>query len=1093
MYLQSKNIWFLVLSNTCKKENTWKRGTYEKYEFFFHKFFLRLSIILFRCFPSFLLIFLTIFLWACAEKKMSVEEAKKVTASMSKESLVPPPRRIDDILAILDQPGQFDPEIVAKIKAKADALPPETDNYVTLANFYLKRGVKARELGRAKQVFEDIHTAWNYATNSYGQRAHKISKKDFARILKQLGQEEVYLGNFKRGISLIKQSLDNHKNGIAYRRLAQFHFKIGDYKSGKAATDAGINFLNKKISMNKVNYGFFINKHLMRAELLHYEGRFAEEELERRSFLEKIDQHREFKEKHPRIYIYGISWLAKSLAKQGRLIEAELEARRALNAALGHAGNKSAVTARTIGVLGEILLTQGRLKDSEKLARARVRIYEDVGASHGSLLMGEAIKLWGQAAVARSDFTEAMKRFDLAKENLLDNRYAYRKYLAHDSDVILCLLKTGRVEEALKSINSVYIEYEQFFGKSSYPSAEMLSLRGMANVMMGMSQKAMNDFSESVPILLKERTAAESNYLQKQRLMIILEAYLDLLTDIHEGKLDKEFGVNASAESFKLVQAMIGSSVQRALGASGARAAAVDPELADLVRREQDALNQVNAFQATLSNAMAAPPDLQYPNALKDLQARIEALNIARVTLIDEIKKRFPKYSDFTNPQSVTFPQVQNNLRPSEVLILIYTANAQTYVWAIPHKSGIRFSAVRLGKKKLRQIIANLRTALDPEPVAFGGIPEFDLAQAYDLYIELLKPVEKGWKNATDLLIVAHGPLGQLPFSVLPTTSVRLDQEKGELFSNYRKVPWLIRKVSITRLPSASSFVTLRTLPKGDPLRRAFIGFADPFFNQEQLAQANKEKMGYKVTLASQTGSLHVRGIRVTPTGNLDSEKIITSHIGMLNRLPDTAEEISNIAHATGADLEQDIFLGKHASEHQVKTMNLADRQIVVFATHALVPGDLDGLEQPALALSSPTVTGEKEDGLLTMGEILKLKLNADWVVLSACNTGAADGAGAEAASGLGRAFFYAGTRALLVSMWPVETTSARNLTSGLFRFQKEDKNLSRARALRKSMLELIDGPGFKDNATGKIVASYAHPLFWAPFIIVGESGSNAN
>jgi CHAT domain-containing protein len=109
-------------------------------------------------------------------------------------------------------------------------------------------------------------------------------------------------------------------------------------------------------------------------------------------------------------------------------------------------------------------------------------------------------------------------------------------------------------------------------------------------------------------------------------------------------------------------------------------------------------------------------------------------------------------------------------------------------------------------------------------------------------------------------------------------------------------------------------------------------------------------------------------------------------------------------------------------------------------------------------------------------------------VVLSACNTGAAEGAGADAVSGLGRAFFYAGTRAVLVSMWPVETTSARKLTTGLFRLQMENKKLSRSGALRKSMFEMIDGPGLKDPVTGKVIASYAHPLFWAPFIIMGDS-----
>jgi CHAT domain-containing protein len=280
----------------------------------------------------------------------------------------------------------------------------------------------------------------------------------------------------------------------------------------------------------------------------------------------------------------------------------------------------------------------------------------------------------------------------------------------------------------------------------------------------------------------------------------------------------------------------------------------------------------------------------------------------------------------------------------------------------------------------------------------------------------------------------------------------------------------------------------LRSLPQGNPERKAFAGFGDPFFNKKQLAEAKKEKVIKKPRVASLQESLQVRGIRITDTGNLDSEAITSSHIGMLNRLPDTAAEIKSIANALEADTDADIFLGKKASERRVKTMNLSDRRVIAFATHALVPGDLDGLDQPALAFCSPEVTGENEDGLLTLGEILKLKLNADWVVLSACNTGAADGAGAEAVSGLGRAFFYAGSRAILVSMWPVETTSARQLTSKLFEYQKEDKTLSRAGALRQSVLALMDGPGMKDPSTGKIAASYAHPFFWAPFIIVGES-----
>jgi CHAT domain-containing protein len=511
------------------------------------------------------------------------------------------------------------------------------------------------------------------------------------------------------------------------------------------------------------------------------------------------------------------------------------------------------------------------------------------------------------------------------------------------------------------------------------------------------------------------------------------------------------------------------------------------------VRREQDAINQIQALQEALSNIFTAPPDQQDAKVIKEVRKKLAAIEEAHAVILREIDTRFPKYSNLMDPKTVTVKGAQELLVPGEALISIFPGNTSTHIWAFAHQGPVQFASVSLNKRKLKKMVFNFRKALDSSPTTLGDIPEFDLGLAYDFYNKLLKPVESGWKQATDLLVIAPGPLGHLPFSLFLTETFSLNQEKRELFRNYQKAPWLIRKVSITRLPSVSSFVSLRTIPESDPDRKMFVGFGDPLFNKEQLAQTAKEETVVKFALASNKGRVNVRGVRLTQTANLDSETITTSHLGLLNRLPDTAEEIRGIAQATGANLEQDIFLGKRASEHRVKTMNLSDRRIVAFATHALVPGDLDGLDQPALALCAPSVSGDDEDGLLTMGEIMKLRMNADWVVLSACNTGAAGGAGAEAVSGLGRAFFYAGSRALLVSMWPVETTSARKLTTGLFSYQMENKKLSRAKALRKSMLDLIDGPGWKDPVSGKVIACYAHPLFWAPFIIVGDSGHELN
>ena len=192
--------------------------------------------------------------------------------------------------------------------------------------------------------------------------------------------------------------------------------------------------------------------------------------------------------------------------------------------------------------------------------------------------------------------------------------------------------------------------------------------------------------------------------------------------------------------------------------------------------------------------------------------------------------------------------------------------------------------------------------------------------------------------------------------------------------------------------------------------------------------------------------------------------------------MPDTREELREIAASMGADVERDVYTGARATEKTVKAATLSNYRVVAFATHGLVPGEIQGLDQPALALSNPGLTQDADnDGFLTMEEVLSLKLNADWIVLSACNTASANGQSGEAVSGLGRAFFYAGARSLLVSNWPVETMSARLLTTGLFRKQAQNATLDRAEALRQSMLEVMRDP------------QYTHPVFWAPFSLVGD------
>jgi CHAT domain-containing protein len=200
----------------------------------------------------------------------------------------------------------------------------------------------------------------------------------------------------------------------------------------------------------------------------------------------------------------------------------------------------------------------------------------------------------------------------------------------------------------------------------------------------------------------------------------------------------------------------------------------------------------------------------------------------------------------------------------------------------------------------------------------------------------------------------------------------------------------------------------------------------------------------------------------------------------MQTPLPETTQELCAVARDLKADAKE-LRLGARATEHEVKALSasgkLAQYRIVHFATHGALAGELKGSSEPGLLLTPPAKASEDDDGYLSAGEIAGLKLDANWVILSACNTAAGDAKGAEALSGLARAFIYAQARALLVSHWAVDSDATVKLITGAMQEMARDSKLGRAEALRRSMLALID----------KGDAREAHPALWAPFIVVGE------
>ena len=192
--------------------------------------------------------------------------------------------------------------------------------------------------------------------------------------------------------------------------------------------------------------------------------------------------------------------------------------------------------------------------------------------------------------------------------------------------------------------------------------------------------------------------------------------------------------------------------------------------------------------------------------------------------------------------------------------------------------------------------------------------------------------------------------------------------------------------------------------------------------------------------------------------------------------VPETANQLSALASAVGAS-DVALYLAGRATKPVIMALPLNNYRMIAFATHGLVAGELGTLAEPALVLTPPPIDTLGDDGLLRASDVARLKLDADWVILSGCNTAAGSSPNAEGLSGLARAFFYAGARSLLVSHWPVRSDVAEELTVRMLGMLRRDPTIGRAEALRQAEMVLLDMPD----------AVMAHPGLWAPFSVVGD------
>lgn len=792
-------------------------------------------------------------------------------------------------------------------------------------------------------------------------------------------------------------------------------------------------------------------------EVYREQGRFAEAEpLYRRSLT--------IKEKvlgldHPQV-ARSLKGLGEILDEQGRDAEAASLYRRSLAILEKAHGPEHPDVAAMTSFVASSIESQGRYVEAEQLYRRVLAIYEKAfGPEHVNV--AGALSSLGILYRKQDRFDEAEllhKRSLAIREKALGSEHP---------DVAVTLANLARLYWERRR----YAEAEPLYKRSlsireralgsAHPdvAASLASIAVMAE-QRGHIDEALANIRRAVAI--RERRASEpagsdttANDAERLNYRRYFVAHLSIATKY--ARTSPAHKADVIAESFQVAQLASRSSADRALAQAAVRFALGNDTRAQAVRERQDAIGRRNRLDKALVAAASQPPEKRDAAGEQAMREELHDINM-RVDAIDgKLRAEFPEFADLSQSKPLALAEAQRLLAPDEAMIAFVVDDDASYRFIL-RRDRADLRIIEIKRDDLDYVAKMMRESMHPSGMGrLADLPSFDAETAYQLYDLLFLDSAPLIAGAKHLLFVLDGSLSGIPFSALPTKS---PPDDAYSFGGYRRVDWLARDYAVTVLPSVGSLRALRVFAAATQVpREPFLGFGDP-----DLKGSPGEVRGKAVA-------------RLAARGPVADVALVRE----LDPLPDSRQELERIARSLKAD-SRTVHVRGRATERRVKTTDLSKYRVLAFATHGLMAGQFDGYAEPALVLTPPATGDAVDDGLLGASEVAQLKLNADWVILSACNTAAADGTpGAEGLSGLARAFFYAGSRTLLVSHWPVLSDASVRLTTGAIEALAKDSSIGRAEALRRAMMAMLD-----DTA---LPLEYAHPAIWAPFSLVGEGG----